>query len=228
MGINQKEYRNPGTGAIEYARTFVEGMEMEDSLSVIISLMKDELHDTEDKRIKRCGYCGYPYRDHTRPNNSKTCSKECKVASDTLKRRMKQADKALLNPKKKTKREEYYLDWLEYPFWLDEYEMLKQSWKHEPSYGLDKVEQIAAAKQRTELLGGRRKKKYFEAKDDRGERMHKVRVKFSQTDRKPSELKTYRMDPKEMAEYLDRKYGRNHLNSARRKALEHRKFRRSR
>ncbi|MFD1018677.1 hypothetical protein [Thalassobacillus hwangdonensis] len=222
MKIKQGNYRNPGTGAVEYAREFVEGKSMLESLPTITSLMKGELHDVGNKRIKRCDYCGYHYNDQTRPNNSKTCSKECKIARDTLNRKMKQADKALLNPKK-TKKQEYYLDWLEYPFWINEYEMLKHTWKHEPSYGLSKVEQIAAAKQRTERIGGRRKPKYCTPMDKRGEKAHRVRVKFAKSDRNPSEVKTYRMDPDEITSYLVSKYGEKHLQSARRKAIEHRR-----
>ncbi|PLR65985.1 hypothetical protein [Bacillus sp. UMB0893] len=153
------EFKQPGEGAVLFAQQFTDGLTIDEALPIIGSLLNGELHDVSDKRIKRCGHCNYFYRDQTKPNNSRTCSRACKIDQDTEKRRMKKADEALLSPKKKTKREENYVYWLEYPFWLDEYEMLKQSWKPEVSYCAEKIEVISAAKQRDEILGGKRKPK---------------------------------------------------------------------
>lgn len=151
------KYNQPGEGAISFAQVYTEGFTKHESLSVIQSLMRGELHDVSDKRVKRCGHCNYFYRDQTKPNNSRTCSRECKISQDTMKRRMKRADEALLNPKKKSKREQYYIYWLEYPFWLNEYEMLKQTWKYEAPHSPDKINRISAAKQRDGNIGGKKK-----------------------------------------------------------------------
>ncbi|NNU88671.1 hypothetical protein ETC04_16435 [Geobacillus sp. MR] len=159
MALKKDEYREPGPGAVEFARQYVEGLTREEALPVIKKLLNGELHDPTDKRIKRCAYCGYYYRDKTKPNNSKTCSRECKIDFDTLNRKKKRADQALLNPKKKS--EVHYVWWLEYPFWVNEYEMLKRSWKHEAPYSPNKLAAIRAAQQRDGAMGGRRKPKHI-------------------------------------------------------------------
>ncbi|KYC65204.1 hypothetical protein [Heyndrickxia coagulans] len=184
MKTAETAYRNPGTGAIEFARQYTEGLTVKEALPVIERLLKGELHDPADKRIKRCAYCGYYYRDKTRPNNSKTCSRECKIANDTLKRAKKRADAALLKPEKKTEvREEHYTWWLEYPFWINEYEMLKRSWKYQVPYAPDKLAQIDAAKQRDRMIGGKRKPKLIPSDDG-----NKTIVKFVKSDRKLGEV----------------------------------------
>ncbi|HET7579775.1 MAG TPA: hypothetical protein VFK33_10875 [Bacillales bacterium] len=152
-------YREPGTGAIEFAAEYTEGKTREQAKSIIRRLLAGYLHDMTDKRVKRCSYCGYFYRDKTRNNSSKTCSRECKIDRDTLKRRQKKLDKELLEGKpsrKKTLREELYADWLEYPFWANEDAMIRYHRQMESGYSTRKVEQIAAAKQRDEMMGGKR------------------------------------------------------------------------
>lgn len=157
MQTAEYNYKNVGDGAILFAEEFTSGLTEENALQVITDLMADKLHDKTDKRIKRCGYCEYLYRDRTRPNNSKTCCKGCKIAFDTLNRAKLTADKELLSGKvkKKTQRELYYVSWLEYPYWLDEKKMLEYYGRKESSK--DNIEQIAAAKQRAALIGGKRK-----------------------------------------------------------------------
>lgn len=226
-GVN---YRHPGPGAVEFASTYTIGLTRKAAHSVVVSLLKDEMPDQDDKRVKRCDYCGYPYRDTTRPNNSKTCSKECKTDRDTLKRRQKQADKRLLQPRKKTKREQYYVSWLEYPFWINEYEMLKQSWKRENPYENDKVERIKGARQRTDKLNGKRKPRIttpYSGED--GEKQQKVRVKFA-ADRKarePGEVITYKLSEEEVRSYYEGKYSERERYLIRLRALEQKKFSRS-
>jgi hypothetical protein len=58
-------------------------------------------------------------------------------------------------PRKKTKREEQYLWWHEYPFWLDEYEMLKQSWKHEVPHTIELMD-VVLTNQRVYGKGNRK------------------------------------------------------------------------
>ncbi|MFS0559611.1 hypothetical protein AB1K91_02620 [Terribacillus sp. 179-K 1B1 HS] len=201
-------YRNPGEGSIRYARDYVYGLSKSAALQVITSLLRGDLHDKSDKRIKTCDYCGYLYRDSTKPNNSKTCSAGCKVARDTIQRQMKREKQALFKPKKRTKRELNYYHWFEYPFWLDEYEMLKSSWKHEAPYDVHKIERIAAAKQRDSLIGGKRKPKHVVPYNGNEVERPKVSVKFGKPiGREPGEVKTYYMDPDEINKYLIEKYG---------------------
>ncbi|KFM99001.1 hypothetical protein D0U04_08785 [Bacillus clarus] len=151
-------YREPGEGAIDFAKQFMGDLTRDEALPIVRRLLKGRLHGEMDKRVKRCAYCGYFYRDKTRPNNSKTCCSKCKVGLDTLRRSIIRADKALLNPKK-PKAEKCHLWWLEYPFYVQEYEMLKNTWKYEVPYSPDKLTIIHAAKQRDEMIGGKRKPK---------------------------------------------------------------------
>src|SRR5699024_8703783 len=84
------EYKNAGTGAISYAKEFIDVKDDRNkAMDVISDLLAGKLHDPSDKRIKRCAYCNYYYRDKTRPNNSKTCSKDCKTKLDTERRASK-------------------------------------------------------------------------------------------------------------------------------------------
>lgn len=205
------DYKQPGTGAIEFAFPFIEGYKKEEALPIIAQLMKEELHDTEDKRIKRCAYCHYHFRDTTRPNNAKTCCKPCKIANDTLSRAKKKADEEILkpNPKKQTNIQKYYARWLEYPFWIDEYEMLKNSWKHETPKG--NIEQIIAAKQRDAMLGG--KKKSIPVIPYNGDEKAQVTIylKFGKLDRSDSEITTTKMKVEDMTAYYIEKYGERHI-----------------
>ena len=88
-------YREPGKGAIEFARQFVEGRTRDEAIEILRDLLNGNLHDKTDKRIKKCSTCGYYYRDRTKNNSSKTCSRECKIKRDTLRRAEKNAEKAL-------------------------------------------------------------------------------------------------------------------------------------
>ncbi|MEW8987380.1 MAG: hypothetical protein AB2401_10345 [Bacillus sp. (in: firmicutes)] len=217
--MEKVEYKYPGSGAIEFARTFTESLSMDESLLVIKRLMQGQLHDLSDKRIKRCSYCGYFYRDKTRPNNSKTCSLECKIVRDTVERAKKRANDALLKPKKKSKRETYYYSWYEYPFWINEYEMLKQSWKYEVPHSPTKIIQIDAAKQRYEITGGRKKPKRVVPYNGDEKDTGKVSVKFTKSDHKPSEIEVTLMSRGEIESYFRSEYTERHLRLERERAI---------
>jgi len=132
-------YIDPGSGAVEYALEYVAGLSREEAEPVVAEIFHSL---PDDNRVKRCRYCKYPWRDKSLRNTSHTCSAECRKAIKTLQRRQQRADKALLEGKarKKTRPDENYLYWLEYPFWLDEYEMLKQTWKHEVTHDADLID----------------------------------------------------------------------------------------
>lgn len=148
-------YRYPGEGAIEFTEQFTKGLARDRAVHVVKRLLRGKLHDKTDPRIKRCAYCTYFYRDKTRPNNSNTCCRECKIAYDTRNRAKKRS--AMSIPKKETQRDQYYGWWLENPFWSNEYEMVKNSWKTDAPYSPEKLELNMAAKQRDEMMGGKRK-----------------------------------------------------------------------
>ncbi|MFD1955831.1 hypothetical protein ACFSL6_17075 [Paenibacillus thailandensis] len=147
-------YIDPGTGAVTYALEFVAGLTRDEAMPVICELLTNL---PVDRRVKYCEYCRYPYRDGSLRNTTRTCSSECKTGIKTLQRRQQRADKALLEGKerKRTKREEHYAWWHEYPFWLDEYEMLKVAWKYEVSHRTELIDFIQGQR---ELYGeGNRK-----------------------------------------------------------------------
>ncbi|GGE80350.1 hypothetical protein [Priestia taiwanensis] len=155
-GIN---YRHPGEGAIEFAMQYMEGLTRANALPVIQSLMKGNLHDRTDKRIKRCVYCGYYFRDKTKPNNSKNCGQGCKTDWDTMQRAKKRADTALLKPKKPKKSDFGHAWMLEYPFYSPEEAMFRWKWRYEVPKAHYKLEEIQGARYRCEMMGGRRKPK---------------------------------------------------------------------
>src|SRR5699024_2607205 len=162
------EYKNAGTGAISYAKEFIDVKDDRNkAMDVISDLLAGKLHDPSDKRIKRCAYCNYYYRDKTRPNNSKTCSKECKTKLDTERRARKRRNKEQTKGRsgQSTIKDRTYLSHLEYPFWIgdifgekehtDEQAMEISLSNFEQSY--DNIIEIAAARQRYEMWGGRKR-----------------------------------------------------------------------
>lgn len=146
----QITYRNPGAGAIEFSKEFMTGLREFDELTVKV-LLDGRLHDQDDKRVKRCDYCGYYWRDPSLRNTRKTCSDECKTGIKTLQRREQRERKALLNPKprKRTLMDDYVW-WLEYPYWHNEETMLKIGWKFEKPERLEMIDFIEA---KNEILG---------------------------------------------------------------------------
>lgn len=221
-------YREVGEGALDFAREFIANGITRDKAKVIVGkLINGELHDKTDRRIKRCDYCNYYWRDDSKGNRKKTCCNDCKRGIKTLQRRQQRADKELLNPKpkKKQKFETLYVSWLEYPFWISEYEMLKRSWKHEVSYSPAKIEQISAAKQRDQLNGGKRKPKRVVPYNGNEAEQQKVFVRFADHKErtKPSEVETTTMSAEEIAKYFSDKYSDKHLELERHRATTQRK-----
>ena len=161
------KYKDAGTGAIKFAEEFIDVKDDRNTiLDVLADLLAGKLHDPEDKRIKRCAYCNYYYRDKTRPNNSKTCSKDCKMKLDTERRASKRRkDKEQATLKSGTIKERTYHGHLEYPFWngdifgkkehTDEQAMQITLSNFEQPYG--NINEIASARQRYDLIGGRKR-----------------------------------------------------------------------
>ncbi|MFD2923882.1 hypothetical protein [Halobacillus naozhouensis] len=211
-------YRDPGTGAIEFAREYVQGLDELEALSVINSLLNGELHDSTDKRIKRCNYCGYHYKDNTRPNNAKVCSHECREARKVINRTRK---RRTAKPPKPTKKDIYYVKAPDgYDFWINEREMLKYFDNRETVFDDKKIEQIAAAKHRKESMGGKKTPKYTSSYqgDEKGAGTdHRVNVRFVENKeaRKPGEVITTKIDPEEVKAYLIEEYGEHKLFTGR-------------
>ena len=126
----------PGKGAVEFARAIVAGLDEEQAAPIIEAIIERRYHDPANPRIKDCAFCGYVYRDITRPNNSRVCSRECKAGKDAEEKRRKRREKGEFHRYK-----------------ASDYEVL---------FDGNKIEQIAAARQRYDAMGGRagRRKEY--------------------------------------------------------------------
>lgn len=135
----------PGPGAVAFANQYIEGLGRAEALTVITQLHAGNLHDVTNRRIKRCDYCQYIWNDDSLRNTKRTCSDECKRAIKTLQRRQQRADQELLNPKpRKHTLMDDYVYWLEYPYWIKEYSMIKIGWRFERPMGVNAMSAIDA------------------------------------------------------------------------------------
>lgn len=119
-----------GPGAQAYLKQFFErGMTREE---VRLVVQRVESIAMQDKRVKKCNFCGGYWHDDSLRNTKKTCSDECKTGIKTLQRRKQRERQELIAPKpKKRTLADDYVYWLEYPYWINEYSMLKVGWKYE-------------------------------------------------------------------------------------------------
>lgn len=128
---NERLYNpeKPGAGAVEFARAIVAGMTEEQAAPIIEAIIERRYHDPANPKIKDCAFCGYVYRDITKNNSSKVCSRACKAGKDAEEKRRKRREKGEFNRYK-----------------ASDYEVL---------FDGNKIEQIAAARQRYDAMGGR-------------------------------------------------------------------------
>ncbi|MGG0413149.1 hypothetical protein [Peribacillus simplex] len=77
-------------------------------------------------------------------------------------------------------------------------EMLKKALKYESPYSSSTIGQIVAAKQRGELMGGKRKPKRVESYNGDEEEQPKVFVKYAKISDKPGEVTVAHMEPNEL------------------------------
>ncbi|MFD1926950.1 hypothetical protein ACFSFY_02520 [Sporosarcina siberiensis] len=213
--IETIEYEEPGHGAVLYAAQFMAGFTFHTAMPIVKQIMNAVVHD---KKERRCAYCEYYYRDITKNNSSVVCSPECRNLRKAKYTRTKNAAKPK-KPKKLTNREKYYNDHLEYPFWTDDYEMMKMSWKHEPSYSVDKVEYIRAAKMREIEMGG--KKRVAEVIDYNGDEkgVEDIRVRFLPSDKKERPATITTMSAADSVVYYEAKYSDKHMQDERRRSV---------
>lgn len=212
---NLSDQQEPGSGAIEFAKEFTDGLTFEEAQKVIKKLYAGKLHDISDKRIKRCEYCNHYYRDKTRPNNSKTCSSEHKKANDALKKRKKRVDLELVKPKKHEKADIEYTYWLEYPFFVTEKAMWKYTRIMEKNMSTENVEMMDGFIQ----TGTRSKKPSKHVRTHINSQLHKYKQS-----KKPSELKVTKKSRQEIDAELLEKYGTKKLQQERKRATKWKKF----
>lgn len=147
----------PGEGAIEYAAEITAGLPRAAAAIVIRRAMTEP---SADPRIKSCEVCRYPFRDKTKNRSATVCGAECKTTKKSAqKRQQRKKVKRVHNVTVKPSKPIRYLFWLEYPFWIKEKWMIKHAGSYERPYDADKIAQIMAAKQRTALMGGKRRRK---------------------------------------------------------------------
>ena len=220
-----KHKGNPGTGAIELAREFTEGLTKQEALLVINKLLRGELLGDADKRIKRCDNCGYPYRDKTRPNNSKTCSRQCKFTKDNQAKTVKvecnlakSADEALKSGNSNDKTfYKYYASHLEYPYYMNENYMLNYARQREIPRDHGRLEQIEAAK----IRGYKRQKT---TPTDGSDTVHVRGLRYKG---ESGEVEIKHMTTREIDDYLKSKYSEDHLSLERKRAISFEQFSRS-
>ncbi|MFC7785656.1 hypothetical protein ACFQWC_14270 [Rossellomorea sp. GCM10028870] len=207
---NKPKFKEPGEGAILFAAQFTEGIMMTDAMPVIQRLMKGELHDSDDKRVKNCDWCGYLFRDKSRPNIAKTCCKPCKFAKDNFAKKKKKAEQELVNPRKKPRKgvETYYASELEYPFFINEKYMLRYHERYEKPFSPNKISHIKAARDRNN--GNRRKPKF--TLTDGSDRVNLRGIRHGHN---YGPVTVSRMKPEEVEQYLIEKYGERHLKHER-------------
>lgn len=170
--LNEDGY---GLGAIEFGRELTEGLERHEAAEVIEDLMEGILpegFEIDEKRVKKCATCGYYYRDKTRPNNSVTCSPKCKTLRDTRQRRIKTLEKreqGLIKDVEPTVMQRTYYDHHEYSFWNGDFKYDSENAMEislsnfEQPY--ENISEIHAARERYEMMGGRKRHASERAKD---------------------------------------------------------------
>lgn len=146
-----KRSEGPGPGAVEYARQFIpEDATREEALEIIRRLLAED----HDPRVKRCAHCEFPYRDRTKNNGSKTCSRECKIDRDTYQEAVGNREARQATPRDYGQPEGYRF-WDEYPSWDDEKKRDNYWARNEVPSEADKIDRISGKQQ---ILGrGNRK-----------------------------------------------------------------------
>ncbi len=164
--------------------------------------------DATDKRVKQCAWCDATYRDKTKPNNSKTCSKECGDSFRKQKQRDKYAADTAHLPRRPNQFAIYEMSHAEYPFW-DLRVMDNLAQKHESLMPTDKVECIISRREIDAVNGGRRKKSEVISYDGDEKGSHGVSVRFAEhDDKEPGEVTTTKMTAEEMDAYFEKTYGK--------------------
>lgn len=133
----------PGEGAIKYAREVTRGMGRLRAAEVIATI-REYLPD--DPQVKFCVNCGFPFRDMTRPGNAKVCGISCKIDRKSAQKAIQRANIAATMPPKVKKAPKY-----------DENGYMMRVWRMETPKSPEKLEQISAARQRYNDMGGRKK-----------------------------------------------------------------------
>ena len=169
----------PGAGAVAYAESYVKEMTLEHVTPLCEDLVGGgtirllEALGFSDKKVRRCQYCGYYYRDATKNNSSLVCSDECKTGKDIVLKAYRRKVAYAGKPRRPTYKELYYRgEETGYPHWMNERYMLEYDRKHESySYG-DNLEAVIGREMQKAKMGG--KKRLTQAIDYNGRKRKKT------------------------------------------------------
>lgn len=199
-------------------------------------MINGNLPEHDDVRVKRCQACGYFFRDKTRPNNGKVCSRGCKHKKDaTLDAERKRQKSGSL--KRLSAIDMYYVDrdengeLLEYPFYMDCKEGTRTDLQIMELVDRDRIKFMGAGNEFDAYAGyvenkrGKgRKKVTREYSDDRDatkfKRTINAKTQVSSAEfRTSGRTKSYKWDSNEYEVYRAERYGEASLQAARNRAL---------
>lgn len=234
----QPEYklREPGLGAIKFTRRYInEEMTYDECLEVMASVIDGYVEGIDDKKVKRCGYCGHLYIDPTKNNSSKVCSDECKGGKDYEgKKEKRKITKVTTGKARKYANDLYYHSDIEYPFWVGNGKMSAEDtmMAFDRKRGVislgDNFENVVATYQRRQRMGGKRKNtdntNLYESKWSNS--VWKPSAEFW-GDTKPvaSKVKVIKRTREDIEAYMLETFGEKKLAMARKRALDYAKGR---
>lgn len=219
---------DPGAGAVAYAMSYVEEMTLEHVIPLceeLVSGFTERLAEAlgiDDKKVRRCQFCGYYYRDTTKNNSSLVCSAECKTGKDIVlkeyRRKVRNADK----PSRPTYKNLYYTssfrpETAEYPFWTSDFHMKEYDRRHGAySYG-DNFEEVVGRALLNVKMGGKKKKSQLIDYDGFAGALP-FAVKLSEKQQKTMVHKTIKRSAADIEADLVARYGAEKLAEERRRA----------
>lgn len=209
--------QEPGKGAVEFAMRYVEELTIEHVEEVCKDLVSGNIEEINDKKVRRCQFCGYYYMDKTKNNSSLTCSDECKTGKDIVLKAYRRKIKEDAKPKRPSYRDKYCAWHLEYPFWQSDFHMKENDRKHGAySYG-DNFEEVVGKALLNAEMGGKKKKAQV-IDYDGDENVIPFAVKLSEKQHKTMEHKTIKRSATDIEADLLARYGAKKLAEERRRA----------
>lgn len=204
----------PGPGALEYMRELAEKFEAD--LLDIYEEIDSYLLNVDEKGIKRCQYCGYPFRDTTRNKSKLVCSDRCKRKKDIFLRKYKRS----LNPNRRLSYRELHMTGHEtgYTIWKSDYAMQNYDRNNKVDFYGKGLDEIEGRQQIRSMNGGRRKVTNFISYDgDEEYTPTRFEVKLPEVfkDLEPAPVTVKKRTKEEIDEYHLKTYGKRKLDTVR-------------
>ena len=221
--------REPGEGAIEFARRYIgPGMNEDDALDILAEVIDGRVAEVFDKKVKRCGYCGHLFHDKTKNNSGKYCAKTCKDKLDYAKKKAKRKVTSIKSgTRRKSFEDKYYYSHLEYPFWLDmdrSFDLLMMEYDRKRGSILmgDNFERRVAQDKINAEMGGKKKNtsaNYYESAWSTNEYVPSPEF-YGDTKPEASAVRVEKKAAGEIEQYMKDQYDCDTLNFAREKAIK--------